>query len=280
MTADERAALMGKVRSVTGEAREAVRRALQELRREGRNVTVDAVRRAASVKREHAGYVLAAWRENLLDDAVSWARLDVVPPPPGKSAGAKSAGAPGAASAGGPAPGEPDVEALMAAIEATAGPSGIADVAQRVARLVAADRLDTTAARVILDACREQRQALMNAREVEPPPEDPTRMALVSDLALKVARAVDLLCNGRRRELVAGFCARMLNADMADFPNVDAGGVGAAERVDPMARLGLNARGEPIAGEDDAGLRVIAALEVPAAWERACRGELAAPGNA
>ncbi|MCO5167626.1 MAG: hypothetical protein M9894_14860 [Planctomycetes bacterium] len=282
---DKQADLLTKVHAAPGPVREQVRRALLALAREGVGVTVRAVVPRVTGRRAHIVDTLAAWRAGLLDLDHRWDRLDLAP-----------AGAPPVAT--GPAPATPptpptrttatpdaappdgDVAGLLAAINAATTPSGIAEVGRRVASLVAAGQLDTAAARIILDSCREQRQGFSDAKKHEPPPEDPRRMALASVEAMQVAAAFDHLVNARRRALLAHVAARLLAADLDELPPVDSGerpppGIdGGAPEDTALARLGLDGAGEPTAGDDDAGMRYIERIELPDEWQRACRGEM------
>lgn len=70
----------------------------------------------------------------------------------------------------------------------------------------------------------EVRQTAQKKRENEPPPEDPTRLLLASELGMKAARAVDLMVSDARRDRVLAFIAAELDADAIECPNVDRGG--------------------------------------------------------
>lgn len=271
MTADERAALLAKVRTIPGELREKVRQVLLELRREGRDVTIRAVVKRVTGKRDHVAQVVAAWREDLLDDAGSWERLDAPAPasvPPATA---------GAAASAAPAP-VPEVADLLRRVDTADTPSKLGEVAQAVASLVIARQLEVAAGRLVIDACKEQRQSILTARQVEPPAEDERTLCLVSRDALELARAFDTIGNGRRRALLAQVAALLVDEDVDDHPNLDGAGPAPVDLAAELEALGLDAFGEPIAGEADEGLRAIARMTLPAAWRLLVRGET--PGNA
>lgn len=204
--------------------RERVRGCLRELAREGAVVTTTEVQRRVGGMRAHLVAVVAAWRGHVLDVEQRWDRLDL-----GRADQAPAVVQPSAPPAAAAADGAPSpvIADLLARIDAATTPRGIAEVAQLVARMVAAGGLDATAGRIVLDALREQRQGLAQAREIEPPPEDPTAHALVTRDALEVARAVDyIVCDARRARVVA-LVAAELRADLIEHaPQPDTAGVG------------------------------------------------------
>jgi len=93
------------------------------------------------------------------------------------------------------------------------------------ASLVAAGELEPAFAREVRGLLAEGRMAADAKRGSEPPPVDPTKYCLVSELALKVGRAVDLVVSDARRDRIAAFAARELELDLDEEKNVDMGGV-------------------------------------------------------
>lgn len=217
--------LLDRALAVPPASRERVRQCLLELAREGSVVTTTEVQRRCGGMRAHLVAVVAAWRGHVLDVDQPWDRLDLGrggAPAPGAPAGAPSAQAAPARGGGSPALAE-----LLALIDAATTPRGIAEVAQRVAHQVAAGELESAAGRIVLDALREQRQALAQARAVEPPPEEATSHALITREALEVAKAYDYLVCDARRARVAALVAAELQADLLEQPhNPDTAGPG------------------------------------------------------
>lgn len=97
-------------------------------------------------------------------------------------------------------------------------------VAHEVIRQLAARLIDPEVAKVIQSHLGEARQQAEKRRKNEPPPEDPTRILLASEVAMKAARAIDLYVSDARRERVLAFLGAELEADALEHPNVDRGG--------------------------------------------------------
>lgn len=256
----ERHKLLAKIQGIPAKTREAVRRAHLQLDRLGRKVTVNEVQERAEVDRTACGDLLRAVRCDLLDVQVSWERIDAAPK--GKTA------TPATETQREETPAPPHVDDLLGKIAAATTPSGTADVANAVARLVAIGQLDSTAARVILDAVSEQRRGLVDAPKLGKS-DDPENILMCSAEALPLARAFDFLIDGRRRAAILRFAELQLEEDRKDFPDdqVDTGALeGPGGTGDLLTRRGLDHHGEPVLGENDPGLLAIAGLTLAGPW--------------
>lgn len=202
---------------ITGAVREKVRRAIvavlecEETRGSKRAISVAKVRAAGQCDNGAATDLLRLWRAGALSVADSW-----------DDAPATGASSPEAADLG-----ERVREAraeLERMIRAAKTDGDREQVAHEVMAQLAGGLIDHDTAKEIkgqLDAALKAAEA---KRKAEPPPEDPTRLRLASELALKAAAAVDLVLDPGRRERIVAFIARELEQDMDEHPNTDQGG--------------------------------------------------------
>lgn len=208
----------------SGEVRERVRQAmarqLEDAHRSDKHgLRVGDVRAAARCEMSAASALVGLWRAGKISLADSWAD----PAPAGGGAGA-GGGAAGDGEAGDE--GARRLAVLERRVRAAMTDGDREALAHELAALVAAGTVPPAVAREIRGALADARASADARREHEPPPEDPTRLCLVSAAALEVARALDFIVDDARRERIAAYVASELNADMAQHPNVDMGGGG------------------------------------------------------
>lgn len=220
----EDAALVARVAALPADQRERCRQALAQLRRDGRAVTVRALRAEAQVDTGTAGVVLRAWRSRLLDPGgTAWDHLGA--PAPGKVPAAPE-----------PLPGGAQ---LVAVIEAATSPAQVAAVAQRAAALVAQGHLDVATARVLRDLCAEQRRGLMDAARqpaAAAPPE-----VLVGAEAVELAQLCEGLVSGHRRARLLELARELAREEAERYPVTDP-----AACAVQLALEGLDAFGQPL----------------------------------
>lgn len=203
-----------------GPTREKVRRALasviecDEHRASTKVVSVAKLRGAGAGDQNAATELLRLWRAGTLSIVDSWDD-----PTPGSAPGTDEAAAEFARRA---TAARAELERMIRAAK-TDGDREL--VAHEVMAQLAGGLIDHEIAKEIKGQLDAALKAAAAKRATEPPAEDPTKLALVSDLAMGVGRAVDLVVNDSRRERIAAFVARELEQDLDEERNVDAGGV-------------------------------------------------------
>ncbi len=95
-------------------------------------------------------------------------------------------------------------------------------VMHELAALVLDGVVDPDEAREIRGPLQEARQAGEAKRANEPPPEDPTKLALCSLEAAQAARALDLFVGDERRDRIMAMIAAELEADTIEHPTEEA----------------------------------------------------------
>jgi hypothetical protein len=193
---------------VREQARRAIAKVCEDVIREAgkKYITVEKVKAAGSRSQNGTNTMLGLWRTGEVSVADSWGD----PPKPAEPAAAEKSAA--------------RSDELLSKIEAAENPRAISEVAREVMRLVARGDLEAGDGRVILDAAREQRNGLEQARELEPPPEDPRKLLLAGASAMDAARALDRFVDLERRDRVLAFIAAEVEADRISHPNEDEGG--------------------------------------------------------
>lgn len=182
-----------EVASITGAVREKVRRAIarvlesEETRGSKKVISVAKVRAAGQCDNHAATKLLSLWRAGALSIADSWED----PPPDGASSPEAVVFAERLREA------QVTLERMIR--EAAANPTDGARerISMEVMAQLAGGLIDPDIAGEIkgqLDAALKAGEA---KRKAEPPPEDPTRLRLASELALKAATAVDLVLGSR-----------------------------------------------------------------------------------
>lgn len=203
-----------------GPTREKIRRALAvvleapEVRSSTKAVSVTKLRGAGAGDANATTELLRAWRAGQLSVAESWD--DATAPSP----------------AGGEFDQRRDearrtLEGMIR--EAAMSPTDGAreKISMEVMAQLAGGLIEEGVAKEIKGQLEAALKAAAAKRQSEPPAEDPTRLLLASELAMKVARVVDLVVSDPRRERIASFVARELEQDLDEERNLDAGGVGA-----------------------------------------------------
>lgn len=202
-----------------GPTREKVRRAIarvlegEETRASTKAISVTKVRGAGAGDANATTELLRLWRAGALSVADSWDDA------PAGGASSPEAGA----FAERMAQARAELERMIRAAKTDGDRE---QVAHEVMAQLAGGLIDHDTAKEIkgqLDAALKAAEA---KRKAEPPPEDPTRLRLASDLALKAAAAVDLVLDVGRRERIVAFIARELEQDLDEHPNTDQGGAG------------------------------------------------------
>lgn len=197
-----------------GPTREKVRHALlrtietQELRESTKAVSIAKVRTNGGGDQNAITECLRAWRAGQLSIGEPWD----TPQPRAAEAAAE----------------EDEREAaetkLAEMISAAATDGDREAVGLEVMRQLALGLISEKDGKALQALLGEIRQTAQKKRENEPPPEDPTRLLLASEVAMKAARAVDLMVSDARRERVLAFIAAELEGDAVEHPNVDRGG--------------------------------------------------------
>jgi hypothetical protein len=189
-----------EVEGVPPESRERIRLAIIEVRDSGDTPTLRRVRAVAEVDQ---GAVAIVVRAHVAGDMPPLMQpWDV---------------GPGAADGGGSA-------GLVDMIRAAETDSDRERLAMEIAAMVATGDLRSDDGRVLAQLLTNARQSAVKRRELEPPPEDPTKLLLASAEAMSAARAFDLIVDDDRRDRVLAYVAAELAADRAAIPNVDEGG--------------------------------------------------------
>jgi phage terminase Nu1 subunit (DNA packaging protein) len=124
-----------------------------------------------------------------------------------------------------------------------------------IAREMVAGRVAPNLGRALRDVLAEQRRAANDAAKAPEGGEAPN-VALVSEEGAAVAALVDSIANGRRREAVLAFARAQIDADAAERPRGDAP---AGEHQEALARLRLDAFGEPLEGREPVRARLAGA---------------------
>lgn len=186
---------------------ERLRLGIIELSRRREKLTHDALRTEAQCKSVLAAKVLRLYRAGQLDIFQPW---DDVAGPGSRTSSAATTEA---------------LVNLERQVREARSDANREALAHELAALVAGGHIDPAVAREIRGALTEARHAADAKRQHEPPAEDPSRLLLASAEAMQLARCLDYVASDERRARILAFATAELEADMAEAPTVDLGGV-------------------------------------------------------